>query len=212
MQSTQNIDVVRLVGKKIDLCILRTDEEAIKAYTKWINDESINMYVCKNQQLCQYNIEADWVEQKTLDNEYIFNIVEKTHNRLLVGLCDINFNFKFGRCASLGILIGEEEGRNKGYGTEAISMLIKYCFEELNMHRVGISVIADNERALRCYKKCGFIECGTKHDMCYYKGKWHDVIDLEILEDTYFSDSYIAPKTDIEFDDLELCEDDGYAE
>ena len=85
----------------------------------------------------------------------------------------------------LGIYIGEADGRNKGYGTEAIKMLVKFAFTELNAHRVTLNVVADNVRAVKCYTKAGFTQNGVAHDEVYYNGKFHDLISMEILRDNW---------------------------
>lgn len=62
--------------------------------------------------------------------------------------------------AEAGIAIGEEEYRSKGYGTEAMKLLLEYRFNYLNLHNINLKVLDVNERAIKCYKKCGFKENG----------------------------------------------------
>ena len=85
----------------------------------------------------------------------------------------------------LGIVIGELELLSKGYGTEAIMLFLKTCFEELGLHRVGLGTFASNERARRCYEKCGFKEEGILREWHFAQGKWKDMMVMGILEDEY---------------------------
>ena len=62
--------------------------------------------------------------------------------------------------AELGIIIGERDCWDKGYGTDAVLQVLKYCFEVLCLERVYLSVLPDNIRAVRCYIKCGFRQIG----------------------------------------------------
>ena len=173
-------DIVRLKGEKIDLCILRTDEEAIEYYTKWMNDEETLHWIGRNHLICQYFDEEEWVEKKRPSNEHMFLIVEKESRRML-GTCGCDM-IPNSRNAQVGICIGEHDGRNKGYGTEAMKLMVRYAFDELNAHTVQLTANGDNARALACYKKAGFTECGRLHEAKYYNGHYADTVYMEILE------------------------------
>ena len=87
--------------------------------------------------------------------------------------------------AELGIVIGEINFLSKGLGEEAIRLFLKVCFEELNLHRIGLRVFRENKRGFRCYQKCGFREEGTIRECHYSRGKWHDLILMGILKEEY---------------------------
>lgn len=178
-------DIVRIAGENVDLCILRTDEEAIEKYTKWINDESINQWVGHSHQVIHRELEKKFIDNASTaeDGTLTFSIVTKT-SRQLIGTCSIS---KKAYSGNLGILIGDSSEYNKGIGTEVIKMLIKFCFNELHYHRVELNVCDDNKRAIKCYEKAGLVQCGTKHEFCYYGGKWHDLIQMELLKKNWRS-------------------------
>ena len=89
------------------------------------------------------------------------------------------------RHTELGISIGEPEYLSKGIGTEAIGLFLSVCFEELGLHRVGLRVVRENKRGVRCYEKCGFKLEGAMRDFYYSQGRWHDLLIMGILEDEY---------------------------
>jgi RimJ/RimL family protein N-acetyltransferase len=173
--------IVRLSGNKINLCVLRTDDEAIETYTRWMNDETINMWIGNHIGVFNINDEKKWAERERKDWELTFNIVEKETNKL-IGNCSLSYN---RITAYLGICIGEESGRDKGYGTEVIGLLIKYAFNQLNMHRVELCVNGNNIRAIKCYEKNGFKECGRFHESEYYNGQYCDILCMEILRNDW---------------------------
>lgn len=70
-----------------------------------------------------------------------------------------HFNW-ISRSAVLGIFIGDEKYRSKGYGTEAINLLLEYGFKYLNFHNISLTLLEVNERAHKCYLKCGFKDTG----------------------------------------------------
>ena len=174
-------NIVRLKGEHVNLCILRTDDEAIDLYTKWENDETINHYVGNHNTMYQRSEEKEWAEKKRNEHQLEFNIIEKDSQKL-IGNCNLYYN---NISAYLGILIGEESGRDKGYGTEVIKLLVKYAFETLNMHRVELNVNGENERAIRCYKKAGFKVCATYHEAVFYENHYSDILGMEILRKDY---------------------------
>ena len=174
--------IVRIKGENIDLCAVRQDEKAIEKYTEWMNDEEILLWIGRNDKNATFLSEKEWAENKK--ETLCYNITTK--NGTLIGNCDIGLR---GRNANFGICIGDKDERNKGYGTEAIKMLIKYSFEELNVHRCHLTLNGDNIRAHKCYLKAGFKDCGREHEVSFCRGKWCDVIHMEILEDEYFNNN-----------------------
>lgn len=177
---TPYLDIVCIEGKKVDLCVLRTDEDAIDLYTKWMNDASINMWISHNDIVDQWLSEKAWAEKEREPEDCVWGIVDKT-SRQLIGTCACRKHRRESN-SSLGICIGEASGRDKGYGTEVIKMLIKFAFNEQHAHRVELMANGDNARAIRCYEKAGFKECGRMHEAGYYNGHYYDVVVMEILK------------------------------
>jgi RimJ/RimL family protein N-acetyltransferase len=83
--------------------------------------------------------------------------------------------------ALLAIGIGESANRGKGYGTDALRLILRYAFDELNLHRVGLDVIANNTPAIRAYQRAGFQREGTMRDAVLRDGSRHDRIFMGIL-------------------------------
>ena len=102
-----------------------------------------------------------------------------------IGLTRIDFRnqrAEFGR-----LLIGDEAYLRQGYATEATLVLLDYAFSELNLHRVYLEVIADNEPAVRLYHRCHFQIEGRCRDAYFSGGKFHDVLVMGILDQEYYA-------------------------
>lgn len=95
-----------------------------------------------------------------------------------VALLNIAWN---NRTADLGIMIGSEESRGQGFGSEAISLLLEYAFQELNLYRVQLDVVDYNEAAIRTYSRLGFIQEGARREHGERDGKRYDVLLFGIL-------------------------------
>jgi len=62
--------------------------------------------------------------------------------------------------AELGIMIGDCDYWDRGYGTDAITTLVSHVFRQANLRRIYLKTLESNNRAQKCFKKCGFTPCG----------------------------------------------------
>jgi RimJ/RimL family protein N-acetyltransferase len=84
------------------------------------------------------------------------------------------------RCATLAIVIGPGH-QDRGYGTDAVRVLLRYGFAELGLHRVELGVTGYNLRAMAAYRKAGFVEEGRRRSAIFRSGAWHDDVRMAIL-------------------------------
>lgn len=75
--------------------------------------------------------------------------------------------------------------RGRGYGTEAIELVLGFAFDGLGLHRVGLDVLSVNARALSLYENLGFRVEGRRRDAYRDGDRWCDAIDMGLLEDEY---------------------------
>ena len=87
--------------------------------------------------------------------------------------------------AWVGIGIGERAYWGKGYGTDAMRVLLRYAFTELNLHRVSLGVFEYNPRAIRSYEKAGFVLEGREREAVFRSGKRWDIIFMGILREDW---------------------------
>ncbi len=126
---------------------------------------------------------------KYLIKQYIENahkdIYEVKQLRLVIssykdkplGMIDVfDFDFKNKR-AGIGILLKEVKDRGKGYGVEALQLLINYCFTRLDLHQLYCNISEDNNASIKLFEKQGFLEIGLKKDWNYS----HDSFKNEYL-------------------------------
>ena len=99
-----------------------------------------------------------------------------------VGLDEIEWPH---RSASIGLGIGDPGSRRKGYGEEAMRLILGYGFRELNMHRIELTVFDYNEPAMKLYEKLGFTREGTSRERLRRDGTWYDMHQYAMLEDEW---------------------------
>lgn len=125
----------------------------------------------------------EFIEKELLGDRpdvHFFMIRSLEDDRLLgeTGLDEVQWNH--GE-SFVGISIGEREYWGKGYGTDAMRVLLRYAFNELNLHRVSLTVFEYNPRAIRSYEKAGFKLEGRERKFLERGGKRWDMIYMGIL-------------------------------
>ncbi len=99
----------------------------------------------------------------------------------LIGLVDLIVDHWSHRNAWLGIGIGERADWGQGYGSDAMRLILRYAFDELNLHRVTLTVFEYNERAIHTYRKLGFQEEGRQRQRLQRDGRWWDMLFMGLL-------------------------------
>jgi RimJ/RimL family protein N-acetyltransferase len=85
------------------------------------------------------------------------------------------------RRARLGIALYDPTLLGQGLGRAAIRLLFPYAFQKLQLHRLSLRVLADNLRAIACYKACGFVEEGRERESALVGGGWEDDLIMGCL-------------------------------
>lgn len=132
--------------------------------------------------------EEQWVrntwENRQKGTEYVFG-VELKDDQLLIGTCSLFSIHRINRSAELGIAIWNKKYWGKGYGTEAVRLLLGYGFNFINLHSVFLIVNEDNLRAIKAYEKVGFKFTARHRDSLFQDGKFKDTLLMDILEDEF---------------------------
>ena len=165
--------------------------EDVEKYTEWLNDFQVTDYTGRSANVLTLEGEKKYLEQH-INDEASFAII-RIEDDQIIGSISLEQISHVHRGATLGIFIGDKSGRNKGYGTEAVKLILDYGFNYLNLHSIRLSVFGNNERAIACYKKCGFKEVGRFREKKYVNGKYIDIVLMDILEQE-FTESYIRNK------------------
>lgn len=124
----------------------------------------------------------EWVEfHRNRNDEIIWVIVDRAEDICLghVGFYGIDHRV---RKAEFAILIGEKSCWGKGLGQSITQAMIDYGFDQLNLHRIELEVLANNARAIHIYEKLGFRREGIQRDAQFRDGQYIDVIFMALLE------------------------------
>ena len=169
----------KLEGEKVYLSPINQDD--YETYVKWLNNPNITQFLDCNDSLITLSNEKD-ILLKIGNEEFCFAIIKKEDDTLLGNVGVTKIDYKNGK-AELGIFIGDEENLSKGYGSEAIKLIINFAFNEIRLHSVMLTVFSNNPRAIKAYTKCGFKEFGRRHEAIYHNGEYLDLIYMEIINE-----------------------------
>lgn len=160
--------------------------EDLDMYTKWMNSLSVQLPLGNFTSTYSLAREKEALEGM-LKRDHSFAVIDKEGDRL-IGNCSLfDVDYQKGIC-ELGIFIGEEEDRGKGFGPEVIDMLLGYGFKLLGLHNIMLRVFAFNKRGIKAYEKVGFKVFGTRHEAYKVGQKLYDEVYMEILVDDFKSD------------------------
>ena len=162
-------------GRLVRLAPLRDDD--IEPLFRWINDRELVILNAPFKPV-EWDDHRRWFERiRNAPEVEIFGI-RRTEDDALIGSCQLNGIDRESGRASLQIRIGEREAWGKGFGTEAVQLLLEHAFQDLELERVELDVFAGNERALRTYRKAGFREQGVSEGGALIEGEPVDVIRM----------------------------------
>ena len=175
----------KLIGEKCYLSPV-TEEDAEK-WADWFNDLEVTIPLGDEA----YTPTSASKERKIAieilqSGAHVFSIVDLKSDEL-IGRCMLFQIDNINQHAKLGIVIGEKSYWSKGYGQEAVGLLLDYGFNLLNLHNIMLGVFDYNKAAIKCYKKVGFQEIGYRREVRIIGGKKYNMIFMDILADEFKS-------------------------
>jgi RimJ/RimL family protein N-acetyltransferase len=170
-----------IYGERIRLrATTRTD---LPLFVEWLNDPEVIQGLMQHLPFSIEDEEA-WFEgmhkRPQAEHPLVIEICTEEGWEAIgnCGLFDIDWRV---RQAEFGIMVGAKQHWNKGYGTEALKLIIQHGFATLNLNRIFLQVYENNPRAMRAYEKAGLSIEGRLRQAHYDQGEYYDVILMSIL-------------------------------
>ena len=174
----------RLIGKNVVLREFRSED--ISGMRAWATDPNVTRFLSSRFMKPQSWEQTESYLRSVLNGDaggVNFVIAEKGSLKYM-GQCNLIMIDHQSRRATLAIVLPAEH-HGKGYGGEAIRLLLKYAFEQLNLNRVTLNVIEDNLRAIALYERCGFVIEGRLRQEQFQDGWYKDVLVMGVLREEY---------------------------
>jgi RimJ/RimL family protein N-acetyltransferase len=178
---TQLTPILNMVGEKVALGPIT--KETVPLLARWDNDFGVALYAGNTLrptpvELHQADFEKASKEWTARRVEFI--IYERATMRP-IGVVNWHDIDSANRTATYGIMIGEKDCWNKGYGTETTRLMLEYAFTVLNLHSVVLTTNSFNERAQRAYNRAGFREVGRWRESHRFGDRIYDEIIMDCL-------------------------------
>lgn len=174
-------NVELLEGKKVFLRIY--DDSDMSYLLKWYNDYELNKLAGwsnskVNASKLRYNM------SRSFGSDPMNLMIDDLSGKPIGTIQLYDFNQQDKSC-KLGIRIGDKDYWSRGYGGDAVNTIIGHAFASLDINRVDLRVYEYNERAARCYEKCGFKYEGRTRKSAYIDGSYYDEILMGILKSEF---------------------------
>lgn len=175
----------RIVGERLYLSPINPDD--VEILTKWANDLETTVPM-GHLGSCSLINEREVLE-RLAKSEHLFAIVryDEDSEKMIGngGLFEIDH---VNRRAMLTIRIGDSDARGKGYGSEAIGLMLEHGFGLLNLENIMLTVASYNTRGIECYKKCGFCEIGRRRNAIWVNNEPYDNVYMDIIRSEFKGD------------------------
>ena len=176
---------------RVDLVLL-TEADA-EPTAQYMNDFDVTNTLASDQ-IHTLESQREWLKKAyTRDDDFPFGIWPVGAQRLIgtTGLHNVSTADGTG---TFGIVIGDKNEWDKGYGTETLMQILHFAFIRRNLRKVSLVVFSHNPRAKRCYEKCGFKVVGVQERHDFRNGAYRDRIIMEIFREgwePYFVDGVV---------------------
>lgn len=159
------------------------ERKDLERINQWRSDPELIALLTATFRYINQEVDQRWYESYMASRGSCVRCAITDEDDRLVGLVSLMNIDSVNRSASLRIMIGEAQYRGKGAGTFAVREIVNHAFNNLNLRRIELNLLATNTRALHVYEKCGFRQEGTKRQAVYKNGNYVDLILMALLKE-----------------------------
>lgn len=163
----------------------RMEKPDLPTLHRWMNDRDVMAWArfSPDHMVSLAALEKEFEKELAgEDRDRITFMIEERASGRPIGWCTERTWDRKHVSANVGIGLGEKELWGRGYGSEAVGLLLEIVFDQQGWHRAELYTLAENERAIRSAEKNGFRRCGLERESTYYEGAFHDVVEMEQLK------------------------------
>lgn len=170
-----------IYGEKILLRAVEASDNSM--LLSLINDPDTEMMLGGSSWPISESEQLKWFERQEHNKESLRCIVaEKEKPERAIGTVILSEVDSKNGTGHLHIKMSKDGGRGKGYGTDAVSALVRYAFDELRLNCIYANILSYNEVSIRLFEKCGFQRDGVLRARIYKKGQYFDVFAYSIIK------------------------------
>lgn len=188
VKNHQNQNFTDIVGSAVSIKSFNSKKIYSEEYLRWLRDREVLVTLNLTSYL-RKPIEVGEVEQHCralLESEKnIFCSIHERHTDLFIGTCKIGGIDRFSGVADIGIMIGEKRFWGKGIGSETVSLLSDYGFNEMKLRKLTGGAISSNKPMLNIFNRLGFVTEGVRREQDRVGSTFVDHILLGCFRDEF---------------------------
>lgn len=155
-------------------------------YESWLNDQETTRFMGNGKfPMSSDSLKEYILKMNASKNDFLLGIF-LCENEKHIGNLTLEHIDWIHRKAELGLVIGEKDCLGKGYATEVVILMLKHCFERLNLNKITAGMVSLNTASKSLFENCGFVLEGTLKSDFFLEDKFHDVYRYGILRESYF--------------------------
>jgi len=165
-----------------ELCV-----DDIPVINRWRNDQDLLTDLVAPFRFINIETDRQWFDHYMRNRDSMIRCaicLRKDPAAIIGSIGLINIDY-INRKADFYLQIGEAAHRGKGVGREATVQMLRHAFDNVNLHRVQLVVLATNRRAIGLYEKVGFSTEGTMRRAVYKRGAMVDLVMMAIFKDEF---------------------------
>ena len=169
-------------GKIVNLRAL--EKEDLELLKKWRNDKKTRIHTREYRLLNMIN-QKNWFEsihKQNPPNAIMFGIENK--NKKLIGVCGLTYIDWKNRHAEISNIISINNWQRTKEAKDTLDLLIKYGFDELNLHRLWVEIFETIPENIKLFEKMRFKKEGTLRDKLWRNSKWHDSFIYSMINES----------------------------
>lgn len=170
------------MAKTVQIKLRELSKHDIPELNRWRNDPAVTEQLGANFHYIDQSIDENWFAdyQKSRHQHVRLSIINAETDEY-IGNVNLTNIHPINRCAEFSIVIGNPNYWGKGIGTQAGIKMLEHAFQNLNLHRVYLYVLTENQRAIRLYERMGLKSEGISRQAVFKNGRYLDLAVMAIL-------------------------------
>lgn len=166
-----------LVGERIYLRLITPDD--FGRSMEFLNDQQVTQYM---QKPYPQTIESMESYYKAMQKPNLYLAICLIDTDIHVGNISLRDNSADKYYSEISIVIGDKEQWGKGYGTEAIKLLIDHCFRKRDIHKLRAGAVFQNKGCIKAFLNAGFNLESHEFEAVYSDGAWRDIAIMSMFK------------------------------
>lgn len=149
--------------------------------TAWENDSEVTKYLLSSYPVSKMVVERNINKLKQREDKIAFII--DTEDNVPIGILSLSMIDRINGTAQIDVTVYAKSCWGRGYGYDALRAVTDFCLRQANLHTVYANILEGNDRAIKCFQKCGYALEGVLNNRIFKDGKHLNIVSMSICRD-----------------------------